>query len=319
MSPDPLAALEAFGLPDSRLLDTFTGFSGAIVWRVQSGSAQFALKAYPIDWSDARRLTAIHRRILVAASDLMPQPVPTRFGKTLVESGGRLWDLVMWCDGSATHDIAHSTVEAIARLHVRWQWPVLTPQPSDTVTRQWVILNEWEEAAPTPAPTEKLADAVNVLSRQIEPTRIALRPWLNRPVPVQTIHGDLWSGNVLTHHGQFSGFIDCAAVRVDSVTSDLSRLFGTITFEAKRQIAECYEPPRPLQPVELELLQVLGRTGPVTRLAQWLKWLIVERRQFADPEAAERRFAAVVAQNRQLDTFMGCSSLTALNCETTDF
>ncbi len=301
MSPDPFAALEAFGLPESQLLDTFTGFSGAIVWRVHSGSTHFALKAYPPDWSDARRLTAIHQRIAVAGSDLMPQPVPTQFGKTVNESQGRLWDLVTWCDGLATNDIGQSTIEAISRLHIRWQLPVSPPQPSNTVTRHWATLDEWEEAAVTTASTEKLADAVKVLSRQIEPTRAALRPWLKRPVPVQTVHGDLWPGNVLTHQGRFSGIIDCAAVRVDSVTSDLSRLFGTISVEAKRQIAECYEPLRPMQTIEWELLHVLGRTGPVARLAQWLKWLIVDRRQFVDPVAAEQRFADVFAQSLMVE------------------
>ncbi len=296
MSLNPLTALEAFGLPSCRLVDSFAGFSGAIVWRVQSGPAQFALKAYPPDWGDARRLVAIHQRIAVAGPDLMPQTVPIRFGTTVMEGQGRLWDLMTWCEGSATQDVVPTTIEAVAKLHIRWELPVLPSQPSDTVARQWAILDEWEEANVATAATDKLAHAVSLLSRQITPSRMALRPWLNRPVPMQTIHGDLWPGNVLIHHDHFSGIIDCAAVRVDSVTSDLSRLFGAINVEVKQRIAEIYEPSRPLQPMEWELLQVLGRTGPVARLAQWLKWLIVERRQFADPAAAERRFAEVLAQ-----------------------
>lgn len=301
MSPDrqldPMLVLEAFGLPDGKLLAIFAGFSAATVWHVESGQHHFALKAYQPDWGDACRLMAIHQRVNVAGPDLMPLPLVTKYRTTVVESQNRLWDCTPWLAGQPVNKIDATVIETVVRLHTRWKLPPLPSQPSDTVARHWSMLDTWNPDMATPS-HDGLSDAHDLLLRHLDPCRALLRPWLNRPVPMQTIHGDLWPGNVLMHDGHVSGIIDCAAIRVDTVVSDLARLFGNMDKDAKQIIADTYEPQRPLQPVEWELLDLLSRTGPVVRLAQWLKWLTVERRPFADAGAAQRRFLDVADQCR---------------------
>ena len=296
----PLAAVEAFGLTNTSMRGTFVGFSGATVWQIDASPGLFALKAYPSDWNDARHLSDIHRYVIEAGATLMPQPVAMRTGVTVIECQSRLWEMMDWREGTPATDVG-AALEAAARLHGAWRRSILADQPCPAVARQWAVLGEWDQSRNTPIASAHLMQATSLLARLIGPACALLRPWLNRPVPMQTIHGDLWMGNVLMHNGRVSGIVDCAAVRVDSVVSDLSRLCGTTSVEINRQIADGYEPLRPLQPMEWELLKTLGRTGPVARLAQWLKWLVIDRRDFVDWDAALRRFAEVVAQARQLE------------------
>jgi Ser/Thr protein kinase RdoA (MazF antagonist) len=296
---DPLAVVATFGLPNAVVQSVHAGFSGATVFRVASGDAHFALKAYPADWGDAARLSELHRHVASAGTDLMPPMFPARFGATVVEVQDRLWELAEWRVGQPiSNETIALAIEACAKLHLRWLLPALAAQPCPTVVRQWAVLDEWQEADVNQYLDGELSKASSLLERLLAPTRDALRPWLIRPVPVQIIHGDLWTGNVLIHNGRVSGIIDCAAMRVDSVVGDLARLCGTTSIDINRHIVEQYEPQRLLQPAEWELLHTLGRSGPVARLAQWLKWLVVQRREFADPYAARRRFEEVISQAR---------------------
>jgi Ser/Thr protein kinase RdoA (MazF antagonist) len=296
---DPLSVAGAFGLPDAVVRSMHTGFSGATVFRVSSGELHFAVKSYPRDWGTAGRLSEIHRWVTKAGSQLMPQPRTTRHGTTAIENQGRLWETLDWCEGTPATD-GTVALESVARLHVRWQQAPLM-QPCPTVLRQWAVLDEWQDNCASTTPSNELIQLTELLSRLIEPARDQVRPWLSRPVPLQNIHGDLWPGNVLIHNRQVSGIIDCAAVRQDSVASDLARLCSQSSAETNRCIADSYELLRPLQPVEWELFKCLCRTGPVARLAQWLKWLVVDRREFADPEQARRRLAEIVEQARRLE------------------
>jgi Ser/Thr protein kinase RdoA (MazF antagonist) len=212
---DPLASAAAFGFSNATVCGAFVGFSGATVWQIASNSSLFALKAYPPAWNDAQHLAEIHQKVTQASAMLMPQPQATRNGVTIVESQGRLWDMMDWRKGTPAEDIG-SALDAVAQLHVIWRRPILAEQRCATVARQWSVLDAWEGSAkPFIICADWRRDA-SLLTRLIGPARDALRPWLSRPVPVQTVHGDLWTGNVLMNASHVTGIIDCAAVRVDS-------------------------------------------------------------------------------------------------------
>ncbi len=75
----------------------------------------------------------------------------------------------------------------------------------------------------------------NLLTR-IERLAGRLDRWITDPGPPSLIHGDLWSGNVLTHAGRVAGFIDPAIYHADAeIELAFTTLFATFgeTFFAR--------------------------------------------------------------------------------------
>src|SRR5262245_50590435 len=79
-------------------------FSEADVWRIQTDGQEFALRRWQ-ESMDANRVAQIHRyQSSLAAGGLTFIPVlqrTTEGGTTLVENGGRLWELASWMPGVA--------------------------------------------------------------------------------------------------------------------------------------------------------------------------------------------------------------------------
>src|SRR4051794_27994507 len=78
------------------------GWSGARLWRYESGRGRLVARAWPVDGPGPEALGQIHRW-LEEMSDLgfVPVPLPGLDGRTLHEQGGRLWDVSPWLDGAA--------------------------------------------------------------------------------------------------------------------------------------------------------------------------------------------------------------------------
>ncbi|NQU61161.1 MAG: fructosamine kinase family protein [Rhodospirillales bacterium] len=57
-----------------------------------------------------------------------------------------------------------------------------------------------------------------------------LSEWLVEPAKPSLIHGDMWTGNVLSHQGRISGFVDPAIYYADAeIELAFSTLFGTFS------------------------------------------------------------------------------------------
>lgn len=292
---EPTSVLTAFASSNAQVQLAPSGFSGATVWKARAAEGTFALKAYGPEWDDAANLMSLHEWVARAGTELMPQPRRTRSGRSVVPSQTRLWELTDWRDGQPATELA-DVLPAVARLHHAWHSQRRTHSICPTVERQWVVLQVWPKRMTVTLDDHSLQPALDLLRSRLDAALAELQPWLARPLPLQVVHGDLWPGNVLVGNHRLSGIIDCASIRVDSVASDLARLCGPPSAAMNQLIAEQYEPIRPMQPVEWELLKTLSRTGPVARLAQWLQWLIIDHREFEHAEAAKSRFAEIVQQ-----------------------
>ncbi len=166
-----------------------------------------------------------------------------------------------------------------------------------------MVLRHWQALADAPAGINLaarldrvVADGCALLPRLVEKAQAVLRPWLTRTLPAQTLHGDLWSGNLLMIGDRVAAIIDHAAVRLDSPMADLARLAET----DRANVTAGYESVQRFSLAELELLAALAISGPAVRLARWVAWLTVEDKSFPDPVGARTRFAAVLAQARAL-------------------
>src|SRR4051812_49800653 len=73
------------------------GWSGARLWRYESGRGPLVARAWPADGPGREALGQIHRW-LEAVADLgfIPVPLSALDGRTLQEQGGRFWEVVPW-------------------------------------------------------------------------------------------------------------------------------------------------------------------------------------------------------------------------------
>jgi Ser/Thr protein kinase RdoA (MazF antagonist) len=289
-----------------KLLEAAGGFSGARIFRGKAGDRQFCLKAHPRG-TDAARLRTVHQwmtRARSAGLAFVPAVEQTRDHQTVVEAGGRSWELLSWMPGKADFrndpsDVRlTAAVTALANLHGSWSGLALPAMPCPAVARRRQSLAEWGQLPRFPArdPVRPYAEAAWRLLPTAIPNALAvLAEWARRPVPVQPCAGDLWHDHVLFDGDEISGLIDFAAARVDHVAVDLARLLGSLVPDdaARTEAAlRTYQSIRTLpQP---ELVAILDRTGAVVSAANWLRWLYHDGRVYGDPVAVAERMAGIV-------------------------
>jgi homoserine kinase type II len=130
-----------------------------------------------------------------------------------------------------------------------------------------------------------------------------------RSVPLQPCVRDIWHDHVLFLENRVSGLIDFGAMRIDNVAGDVARLLGSFSFDdsKKKSDAEAwekglaaYEAVRRLSADERQLVGVFDHSTTLLAGINWLQWLFVERRTFADLAAVRVRLAAIVARLERL-------------------
>lgn len=119
-------------------------------------------------------------------------------------------------------------------------------------------LRGWLDAAPAHLPT----DAVTVLR-----DRFAARQDEQTPMPVQVVHGDVRSANVLVDDGRVVGLIDFEELRVDHRVVELARsvvllgtryhAWGPVPPEVHEVFLDAYRSVRPLTSTETGWWEVL--------------------------------------------------------------
>ncbi len=150
----------------------------------------------------------------------------------------------------------------------------------------------WRPSWPEPA---------EVLIRASQLTRQRLLPLQMATLRQQMIWGDAWHNNFLFSEALVVGMVDFATVRFDTPMADLARLLGSVgrPTDARWQTGlSAYAEVRPLDAPEGRALTVLYDSASVLSMANWLRWLAVEKRVFANQHVAlarARHFAERVA------------------------
>lgn len=98
-------------------------------------------------------------------------------------------------------------------------------------------------------------------------------------------------------------------MRTDNVAGDVARLLGSLSFNESNGASDAdvwrdglaaYESVRPLSADERQLVGVFDRSTAILAGINWLQWLFVELRTFADLAAVRHRLAAIVARLERL-------------------
>jgi len=311
------------------------GYSGSGVFAVETGSGErWVLKPFAAHVAPARAgwVHALMRHLRSSGVETVPQLAPVRRGAespagfpTLArDEAGTLWELAAFVPGrprqAPTATEAAAALAALARLHAAAAGMPGTPsriEPAPAVARRaaqaarfaafpWRHLAAAEAGPAAEILAPRLAAAVEILETSRGPEVLAaIASAAAPPLPTQAVLRDVWADHVVfARDGTVAGFVDYHAADRDTPATDLARLLGSwdapgaaAALDAAWQAAlDAYEAVRPLGPHDRPLVAWLHAAGVVCGLDNWFRWLITERRRFADLDRVAARIDRLLGQ-----------------------
>jgi homoserine kinase type II len=116
---------------------------------------------------------------------------------------------------------------------------------------------------------------------------------------------DVWADHFLFTGDSVTGLVDFGGLNIDTPATDIARLLGSMAGDdaAAWQVGvAAYEAIRPLTSAERQLIPVFDRSSVLLSGMNWLRWIYIEGRTFADTEAVKTRLATIVGRMRHLET-----------------
>ena len=302
------------------------GFSGTRLWRLVGPHETHCVRCWPDQYPDQQRLRYIHRCLRHAWSQgcrFIPVPVATRSGESFVQVAGRLWQVEPWLPGRsdyaqrATRTRLCAAMTKLAQFHIaaasldtrsdRKVSPGLPErlalinqiQQGDRQQLEHRLRSPFgsdplrEQALEVLALFPRAATAVAEQIHQAEPALLPLQPCIR----------DIWHGNVLFYEDDVTGFVDFGSMRPETVAADVARLLGSMAEDdAELWTAglDAYESIRPLAEPERRCIAVFDASGVLLSGLNWLRWIYLDQRHFADLAAVRERLVFNCKRLRQL-------------------
>lgn len=291
------------------LLQTAQGLLGLRRWPRQAGAAKSQS-----DWPERLRfMHAVLGEVFRRGAPPVAAPLRTRTGETFFEHAGRLWELTPWLPGQADYfpqrkpEKLRAALAALAEFHLAAANVNPPPNSCRSLSRRRQQIRALQNGG-----LEAIARAVEAAAKAepgagsdlcgeiVRPARRLLTAYAQAEEPVarqlasaerlteirlQACIRDIWHDHVLFQGERVSGLVDFGAMRVENVSCDIARLLGSMAGDnaADWQIGlSAYESLRPLAPQERQLVGVFDRSTTLLAGVNWLEWLFVERRRFAD-------------------------------------
>ena len=304
-------------------------FSGAQIWRVITDQARFCLRRWP-EGSDFARLSSIHRvlaHIAQQGEHCIATPLPACDGRTLLFHDQAYWELAPWLPGEveAKSPVSPIKIEnamrAMAKIHLAAksysgdaQFPASQVGMPAGLKNRWIKLRWWLETGCEHLLAAKIDPKWNQLNdlrwfflerlKSIAPLLgLEIEGATRSVVPLQICLRDVWRANVLFYGDQVTGIIDYDALRIDSVATDVARLLGSLAGDEPNLWhlgCVAYAEIRPLSEAERRLVVCYDRTAVLLTGLQWLEWILLEQREFANPAAVLERLAETRLRLEQL-------------------
>jgi Ser/Thr protein kinase RdoA (MazF antagonist) len=328
------------------------GWSGSQIWKIELASsagilpaacavgnflrgvpgtaapAEFlCLRRHPESWKVPDRLRFVHKllaRVHAGGLSVVPVPLRTLSGETILEHTGFLWELTPWMPGAAdfharpTRARLRCALQTLARFHllaVTEGVPRVSHNLAPAVfVRQGTLRRIREHAARIEAHLRPgLGDELDArATRLLHPMRdagvrlapqlapVAEQQWFQQPVI-----RDIWHDHVLFTGDEVTGIVDFGAVSVDTPLTDIARLVGSLVGDdsnARRFALEAYADLRPLTEEDLHLVDLLDASGQLVAAVNWLTWLYVDRRDMGPVEPIIRRLDEILRRLEHLAT-----------------
>jgi len=300
-----------------------SGFSGAEVWRISADQGkQYSVKRLANMTED--HLAWIHRVLLhtiVCDCDFVPSPQRTKDGMSFHTDGDSLWEVCTWVPGEADFEtnpsdkrLSHA-MKSLAKFHQSAAQVNFDFRPSDGVRARLDGLMNLKETVKSlhisskatvdtyPTLNSLLLQLKQIPSQKRKSLADKLSKFAGQTLPLQPVIRDLWHDHLLFSGEQLTGLVDFDAMQMDSISLDLTRCLGSIVpnkFDRWKFALQAYSSVRPIQPAELELIGLLDPINIVLSSMNWIKWIVVEKRQFENPMAVESRLKMLKDRMSQL-------------------
>jgi Ser/Thr protein kinase RdoA (MazF antagonist) len=315
------------GATPVQFLGSAGGFSGAQLWKLATSEGDWCLRGWPPGSIDPARLTWIHNnlsQIVRAGCRIVPRALPTREGTTLVAYDGRLWDLSPWLSGAANYGQAPTrakltaALQSLARFHrsardAAASRPAVSASPSLAnrlaLIRTldgglWRELYQATRSRVTPSrATSDLAQRARLILehyRRCAPDVLQqVRAAQRLHARLQVCHGDLWHDHVLFSGEEVTGLVDFGAMKMESCAMDVARLLGSLVQDDSTlwEIGiAAYERIESLSDADRALIAVFDQSTVLLSGMNWLKWLLLERRQFECWSRVLQRLDTIIAR-----------------------
>ncbi len=234
-----------------------------------------------------------------------------------MRAGDRLWELSTWlpgqADSAAVPSVARleSAARALARFHLAAGrddagGPGSAAAPA--VARRLALIDAlqgglgWQlraasRSSPRPGLAPRAAMILDGYARGVDRVASRLRAAQAIATPLQLCHGDPWRDHVLFSGDQVTGLIDFGAMRIDARATDIARLLGSLAgddAQAWRVATAAYEQIAPLCDGEAALIRALDQSTVLLSGMSWLRWLLLEHRQFPTWEPVLQRLDAII-------------------------
>ena len=325
-----LASVE---LRDLRISNIPGGLSGARLWKVTCGEGSYCLRRWPTVHPTEQQLNELHSLIThvwKSGFAIVPLPEVTQDGQSLVHSAGYLWELANWLSGKNAEHLSTSQIDAaltaLAQFHqAAASHAVLQSGPAPGLMKRRTILRQLREGGLTQleqatrgyteVPIRDVASSLLADLRLVLPTAIQLVEQASTTsYTLQWCLRDIHRGNLLFTENQVTGMVDFGAAGIDTVAGDIARLVGSIAGDDTQIWQTClatYKKNHALTQDELGAIVAYDVGGLVASSANWLRWLFVEQREFADPLTIQTRLAELAKRLRSLAARGGRSLLAA--------
>jgi len=322
-----LAGYEARWQPVSiQAVNGAGGFSGARLWRLETLGAPLCLRQWPAEYPTQERLEFIQAVLWHAQQegfDLAPVPLETRHRVGYVRQDGHFWELAPWLPGQADYRQAPSPVKLAAAMRVLANFhqavatfplaePEAMPSPgiAERSERLTGLVNGGLDAlaaAVVDADWPELAERARTLIRLFPLAADRVGRYLSvvgqLAVPIQPVIRDVWHEHVLFVGDRVTGLVDYGALRAESVAADVARLLGSLVDDdpAGWQAGlNAYESVRMMNGAERRLVPAFDRSAVLLSGLQWLDWIYLKGRIFANRAAVVARLDEIIARLRHL-------------------
>lgn len=285
------------------------GFSGTQIWRVSTQDLGcFCLRADPISHQDFQRLAWRAQLLQSLALPFLLVPRWSRDQLPWVQAFGHVWQMEPWARGcndfhpDRSWERLESVMRALAELHSTGSTlnePLGMDLPTESVTspglrRRYEFLLRWraQQSEAWPRIDQRIRSLPERRTWQHLVTEIRqrfleaeanmgreLEKAMGHPFPPSVVLGDPWSDHLFFEHDQLAHVIDYDAMRIDHVSTDLSRcltsLIGHDPVLQQRALAS-YQTFRRLEEIELWAIDVLCTSSRVLGPLLWLRWLFLD-------------------------------------------
>jgi Ser/Thr protein kinase RdoA (MazF antagonist) len=324
----PPSILEAYPISVTRStsLGSAGGFSGAVFWRLETPLGPLCLRRWPAEHPSHQRLQFIHdvlRHVYFRGVTEVAVPLQTRDGNTFVDDGNCLWELAPWMPGTAdyhrypTHQRLAAAMRLLARFHQAAASYAAQPasrQPSPGLGQRLELLDRLLAGDAQRIAVAARRDALPARRIRAEQVLAAfwegaprLRPGLLDAVQMKRILQpclrDIWHDHVLFSGDLTTGLIDFGALREEYVVGDVARLLGSLVREdrgAWQYGLAAYCETRTLDGSDFYLLEVFHATTALLSGINWLRWIYLQNRTFAEPDRVLERIDENIEQLRRM-------------------